>query len=161
MVSTRLSWILPVLLLSSGCIRGGGAALFGMGMMTGAAVAMSERGYLEEVVVVQQPPVLLAVPVEAAAPPPPPPRRFDPTAAKASLEHVDFGACRPLGVPRGYLHARATFGNAGNSTEVLVDSPAGLSPEAVACVGRSIGGATVPPFDGDGSVTVGASWFIP
>jgi|HubBroStandDraft_2_1064218.scaffolds.fasta_scaffold118409_2 hypothetical protein len=157
----RFSWVIPLVLTATGCAPRWGSLGFGVGVVTGATLAMNDQPYLERIVVVQQPPVLLAIAPPSDGPPPPSPRRFDATAAKVSLEHVDVSPCRALGLPRGYLHARATFDTSGAATQVVVDAPAGLSADTVACIGRSIGDATVPSFDGDGGVSVGASWFVP
>jgi hypothetical protein len=44
-------------------------------------------------------------------------------------------------------------------TRVVVDGPAGLTPDAVACIGQALASAQVEPFAG-GEVTVGTTFFI-
>jgi hypothetical protein len=139
-------------------------------MLAGWAIASAahhhepEPVYVERVVVVREPPA----PVQASPPAPPavvapapPARTFDATEATLSLEQCGVAACRAQGVPRGYVHARVTFGNAGGVTRVAIDAPSGLSPEAVACVGQRIATASVSPFDGDSEPSLGVSWFVP
>jgi len=157
----RMSWVIPLVVLGTGCVRGPG--LFGLGVVTGAAVVASTAPYGERVVVVETPPpVLMAVPAPSSAKlPPPEPRRFDATAAKGVLDGIDLSECHAMGLPRGYLHARATFANTGAVTKVVVDAPSGLSPSAVSCVGRAVSSVAVPAYDGDEGVTMGASWFVP
>jgi hypothetical protein len=64
-------------------------------------------------------------------------------------------------VPRGYVHARVRFANSGAVAGVTIDAPSGLSSEAVTCIGDRITAAMAPPFDGDASLWIGQSWFVP
>jgi hypothetical protein len=63
-------------------------------------------------------------------------------------------------VPRGYVHARVRFANSGTVAGVVIDAPAGLSSQAVTCIGDRITAAVAPPFDGDASPWIGQSWFV-
>jgi hypothetical protein len=155
----RFSWLFALLLVTSGCVRGGGAA-FGFGMVTGAVLVACEAPYPERVVVVQEPPVLLAVGAPPAMDPPREPRRFDATAAKVALERANLAECQAQGLPSGYVHLHATFARTGAVTKVVVDAPSGLSPDAVACVGHAVAEIAIPPYEGDG-VSLGVSWFVP
>jgi hypothetical protein len=170
MLAKRLAWVLPLLLLTTSCTRGGAA--LGAGVLAGWAIASAtqhhepETVYIDRVVVVHDPapaPRMEPPPVLPPAPPPPPPpaRPFDATQAKISLEQTNVAACRSQGVPRGYVHARVRFGNAGEVSRVVIDEPAGLSAEAVACIGERISTASAPPFDGESAPSIGMSWFVP
>jgi hypothetical protein len=88
-------------------------------------------------------------------------KSLDAASARASLQHVDLGPCREHGLPRGYVHARVTFGNAGTPARIDLDGPEGLSKEAVTCVGGGLSRASMPPFVGDGNVPVGVTLFVP
>ncbi len=141
-----------------------GAGWFVGGALVGAAIASSHR----DPVVVYEPIYVYSGPSVYVPPPPPPARetpegpegpRFDAAAARASLDAIDLDACRDAGAPRGYGHARVTFADAGNVTKVVVDSPSGLSAEAVACVGQHLATATVPTYEG-APVTVGTTWLV-
>jgi hypothetical protein len=116
------------------------------------------------------------VPAGRAAPPPDSARPADPlpdatvpsqrksldaALARASVQQVDLAACREHGLPRGYVHARVTFGNAGTPARIDLDGPDGLSKEAVTCVGRGLSRASMPPFVGDGNIPVGVTLFVP
>jgi len=160
MLFRRLPWFLSFVIVTTGCVRGGGA-LFGFGVLAGAAVVASQPVVIESVEIVQPPPLVFAVDPSPLRPPPPPRQSFDATAAKVALEQLDVGSCRAQGAPRGYVHARTTFGNTGAVRKVIVDAPAGLSPEAVSCLGTKIGEATVPPFEGGDDVAVAVSLFVP
>jgi hypothetical protein len=88
------------------------------------------------------------------------PAHFDPGAALNALHAVDLAPCASRGAPRGYGHARVTFDADGRADRVVIESPPGLSPDAVACVGNTLGAAKVPPFDG-APIAVGASYRVP
>jgi hypothetical protein len=163
--------MLPLLLLVvalptvAGCGRHGGG-MFAAGIVTGAVIVAASQP--RHVIVYEPAPAYVYVP-EVYVPPPPPPARerpagppppaFDIAAARSSLASVDLAPCRAAGVPAGYGHARVTFGEAGNVTKVIVDSPSGLSPEAVSCVGQRLGTAEVPAFVGR-EVSVPTTWLV-
>ena len=86
--------------------------------------------------------------------------RFDGVAARASLGRLDLASCRSRGAPHGYGHARVTFAGDGRVARVVIDAPAGLAEDAVACVGARLGEARVPPFAGP-SAPVGFQTFVP
>jgi hypothetical protein len=101
--------------------------------------------------------------------PPPSPRdevvetthaRFDLGASQKALHAVDVEDCADRGAPRGYGHARVTFRDDGACTHVVIDAPAGLGSDAVACLGDRIGAARVAPFEG-APVTVGTTYYVP
>jgi hypothetical protein len=161
--------VLAVATLSSTALTGcgpRGAAVFVTGVFVGAALASHED---HEVIVYEPSPVVIAGPYEYVPPPAPParervptdppPATFDIGAARNSLGAARVARCRAEGAPRGYGHARVTFTPGGNVSRVVVESPTGMSPDAVACIGRELGGASVPPFDGR-DVTVGTGWLI-
>jgi hypothetical protein len=160
MFSRGLLWFIPLTIVTTGCVRGGGA-LFGFGVLAGAAVVASQPVVVESVEIVQPPPMVFAVDPSPLAPPPTRHAPFDATAAKVALEQLDVGSCRAQGAPRGYVHARTTFANTGAVRKVIVDAPAGLSPEAVSCLGTKMGEANVPPFEGGDDVAVAVSLFVP
>jgi hypothetical protein len=95
--------------------------------------------------------------VEAATPPSG--TTFDAEAAKATLARVDMTPCREVGLPRGTGHARVTWSTSGDVSRVVVDSPTGLRPEAVACVGQHLGGARVPAYRGR-EASMGYGWHV-
>jgi hypothetical protein len=163
----RWVWVLPLLLLTTSCIRGGGA-LLGAAVLTGWAVANAsqhhepETVYVDRVVVVHEPaPAPSAPPAPPPPPPPAPARAFDVTAARIALEQSGVAECREQGVPRGYVHARVRFANSGTVAGVVIDAPAGLSSQAVTCIGDRITAAMAPPFDGEVTPWIGQSWFVP
>ena len=160
MLSRPVTWFIPLAIVTTGCVRGGGA-LFGFGVLAGAAVVASQPVVVESVEIVQPPPLAFAVDPSPRPPPPPSRQPFDAMAAKVALERLDVGSCRAQGAPRGYVHARTTFASTGAVRTVIVDAPAGLSPEAVSCLGTKIGEATVPPFEGGDDVAVAVSLFVP
>jgi hypothetical protein len=82
---------------------------------------------------------------------------FDATAAQAALGAVDLSGCIVRGAPKGYGHARVTFGSDGHATRVVVDSPSGMPNDAVTCIGTGLGTATTPAFDG-APIVVGATF---
>jgi hypothetical protein len=159
MAVRRWVWVLPFLLLTTSCIRGGAA--LGVAALAGWAIASSsqhhepETVYVDRVVVVHEPAPAPAAPAPPPAPPPPPPpsraRAFDVTGARVALEQSGVAECREEGVPRGYVHARVRFANSGTVAGVVIDAPAGLSSQAVTCIGDRITAAMAPPFDGDTS----------
>ncbi|HVH42143.1 MAG TPA: hypothetical protein VM925_07355 [Labilithrix sp.] len=85
---------------------------------------------------------------------------FDPQAARAAFNTIDVAECRSAGAPSGYGHARVTINPDGRVSKVVVDEPAGLSAEAVRCIGDRLGTATVAPFKGS-LVTMGTSFHLP
>jgi len=95
------------------------------------------------------PPVL----VEGASAP------FDRDAATKALGAVDLSACRAEGAPATTVHASVTYAPEGNISRVTVDRPAGLTVGALSCIGRLLGAARVPVFEGD-AVTVSRSYTI-
>ena len=116
-------------------------------------------------------PVYPSGPVRYDAPPLPPSTRdrvpepreavaFDAHGARATLAAVDLSSCRELGAPRGYGHAIVTYSAEGFPAKVVVDDPAGLSDQAVKCVGERLGTGHVPAFGGP-AAKVGVTWFIP
>jgi hypothetical protein len=86
--------------------------------------------------------------------------RFDAPAARAAVAAQDLRTCRARGVATGWGHANVTFAPGGNVERVDIDAPAGLSADAVACLGEKLGAAVAPPFAG-AAFTVGTTWFIP
>ena len=145
--------------------------LVATGLILGAAVIASEversreRGrvvVVDETMYLRPRPTVFAVfpasprdrvqPTESTTP-------FDAAAARTALASVDLGPCREAGAPRGYGHAQITYAGSGAITQVVVDAPSGLPPQAVACVGDRLGTATSSPFGGR-DVTVATSWFI-
>jgi hypothetical protein len=151
-----LAFLLPLALVTSGCVRG--PAAFGFGVLAGASiVAATHPVYVERVEVIESPPVFTLAPADPVLVLEPP--RFDATAARVSLQQVDLDACQAVGLPSGYVHARATFMNTGGVSKVVVDAPTSLSPEAVACIGDGIAKATVAPFAGS-DVSVGVSVLV-
>jgi hypothetical protein len=87
------------------------------------------------------------------------PASFDSAAGRRALEVAPVSECRARGLPVGYGHAKVTFGPSGHASNVLIDAPSGLKPEAVACVGETLGAVFIPPFDG-APVMVGTTWFV-
>jgi hypothetical protein len=140
-----------------------GAGWFLGGALVGAAIAShtTTEVVYEPIYVVSGPSVYVPPPAPPAreTPPEPPPPGFDAPAARASLDGVDLDACHDAGAPRGYGHAKITFSSEGNVTKVVVDSPPGLSAEAVSCIGQRLGSAAVPAYVG-APVTVGKTWLV-
>ena len=102
----RLAWFIPFAIVTTGCVRGGGA-LFGFGVLAGAAVVASQPVVVESVEIVQPPPFgVRGRPVLSLPPPPPARQPFDATAAKVALR-----AARRRLVPRagraGRIRSRA------------------------------------------------------
>ncbi len=98
------------------------------------------------------------LPAPNVTPPDPVHDRFDGAAALAAIHAIDLSPCEARGARRTYVHARITFDREGTATRVLIDSPAGLSSDAMVCLGDRLALATAPAFDG-GPLTVGASVF--
>jgi hypothetical protein len=148
--------------LTASCTpRTAGAFLLGMAL----ADAVHEHAYEHrefvherEVVYVAGPPVayLPSSPRDAV---PESPASFDSPVARRALEVAPMADCKARGLPAGYGHAKVTFALSGHASNVLIDAPAGLKPEAVACVGETLGAVLVPPFQG-APVTVGTTWFV-
>jgi hypothetical protein len=67
--------------------------------------------------------------------------------------------CREHGLPDGYVHARFTFAPTGRAQRIVIDSPGGVGPDALACLRDTLSHATVPPFTGAPVVT-GHTWFL-
>lgn len=128
--------------------------VFASGVFVGTTVASHHD---HEIIVYEPAPVLISRRYERVPPPNEP--AFDYAAARSALAAANLGACRAAGTPRGYGHASVTFSPSGNVIRIVVDAPGGLSPDAVACIGRELGTATVPPFAGR-DVTVGTGWVI-
>ncbi|HEY8076330.1 MAG TPA: hypothetical protein VIF62_19530 [Labilithrix sp.] len=154
----RLLLLLVLLCFVPGCR---GAGWFVGGALLGAAIASSHQHtevVYEPIYVYSGPSVYVPPPPPPARedPPGPPPPSFDQAAARNALDAIDLEDC---GAPRGYGHARVTFAAAGNVTKVVVDSPSGLSAEAVACIGQRLGTAEVPAFEG-APVAVGRTWRV-
>jgi hypothetical protein len=84
---------------------------------------------------------------------------FDSAAALVALHGIDLSSCAARGASPSYGHARVTFDPTGRPSTVRIDSPAGLSDDAVACIGDALGGASAPPFDG-APITVGATYLV-
>jgi hypothetical protein len=84
---------------------------------------------------------------------------FEQVKALAAIHERDISSCAARGAPPGYGHARVTFDGGGHVTAVVVDAPAGMNDDALACVGDEMRSVEVPPFDG-AAVTVGASYFV-
>jgi hypothetical protein len=113
------------------------------------------------------PPPMVLAPRPARVTPPPsvahgeiPTGRFDAVAARSAVAAQDVRECRSRGATSGWGHANVTFAAGGNVERVDIDAPAGLSADAVACLGEKLGAAQAPPFSGP-SFTVGTTWFIP
>jgi len=83
---------------------------------------------------------------------------FDPQAARGALNQVDVTGCVPASTAsKGFGHAKVTINPDGRVSKVVVDEPAGLSPDAARCIGDRFGAVTVAPFRGN-LVTMGASF---
>ena len=91
--------------------------------------------------------------------PAPEPALFDRGAAATALANVDLEACKNEGAPRSTVHATLTYLPTGNISKVTIDRPAGLPVTALSCIGRQLGAAKVPAFDGP-SVLVSRSFTI-
>lgn len=182
----RLALVVVAVALGTGCYAGrhhhfhashhhhgsGDGALIGaaIGLAAGAAILASEaehRHGREEPVYVERV-VYLNGPDQAPLPASPRDRvggdeaarpGFDAKSARAALSEVDLAPCRAAGAPRGYGHAKVTFNPDGSASKVVVDTPSGLSPEAVKCIGDRLGAVSVPEYAGS-LVTVGSTWFI-
>jgi hypothetical protein len=158
----RFAALLLVLLIAPGCTpRMAGAFMFGVALASTMRIhADDEYVHEREIVYVQAPPAEVYVP-------PPSPRDtapaepsvgVDAAAARGALGQADVAGCKARGLPGGYGHAKVTFGPDGHAIKVLIDAPANLGPDTVACVGDKLGAVAVPPFDG-APVTVGTTWY--
>jgi hypothetical protein len=161
----RIFFLLLVLSIASGCTpRTAGAFLFGVAL----ASELHHLGHEHEVIYEREvvyvtapaPPASVAPSPRDSAAPSDPPARVDAPGAREALAKAPVASCKDRGVPTGYGHAKVTFAPNGHATKVVIDAPANLAPEAVACVGDKLGAATVPPFDG-APVTVGTTWYTP
>jgi len=180
----RLSFALVALTFASGCggsyahhhhashpHGGSGEAVVfaaGVGLLAGVAIASSspppapeERVVVERVVYVEAPPPVVVMPPprdreRPAAELPP----FPAARARAALGDVDLSSCREVGAPRGHGHAQVTFNPDGAVSKVVVDTPDGLPPAAVQCIGDRLGAVKVVEYKGS-LVTVGTTWFVP
>jgi hypothetical protein len=145
--------------------HGGAGAALVAGIIVGAAlaeIASSSRQPQPE------PEVYSPYPYPAPPPLPPSPRdrvdedhpapAFDPRAARAVLSSIDLSACRQAGARAGFGHAKVTIDANGNVSKVVIDEPAGLSADAVKCIGERLGAATFPPFGG--SLTIGTTYYV-
>ena len=160
--ASRFLIFVGLLVALGGCTRAGAA--FGAGILLGAVLAGHSHHHSEpreEVVVVQEPPEVVYVEAlpPRATPPEPERRPFDAMTARSSLRAVDLEPCAARGAPHGHGHARVVFAQQGNVTEVTIDAPEGLPPDAVACIGERLGRATVPPFDGS-DVAAGITFHV-
>ena len=115
------------------------------------ALAVADETPLYVAVIPHQPPRVTA--------PEPTHTPFDSAAALAAIHDVDLSPCGARGAARSYGHARITFDHTGRASTVLIDSPGGLTSDAVTCIGDALGRASAPPFDG-APITVGASYFV-
>ncbi|HEY2517801.1 MAG TPA: hypothetical protein VGI39_43325 [Polyangiaceae bacterium] len=113
------------------------------------AVANETPLYVEEIP--HQPP--------RVTPPDPSHAPFDSAAAMGAIHGIDLSSCKVHGARRSYGHAHITFERTGHPSTVLIDSPAGLSEDSVACIGDALGRASAPPFDG-APITVGATYLV-
>jgi len=75
-------------------------------------------------------------------------------AARHAMNDVDLAECKEHGAPKGYGHAKITFASDGSVKHVLIDGPPGLTPDAVACIGKKLGESKVSAFRGS-DVTAG------
>ena len=82
---------------------------------------------------------------------------FDPVKARAALAAVDLSACKDA---RGHGHATITINPDGVISKIAIDSPKGLSPSSIECIGAHLAAANVAPFEGS-LVTMGTSYFVP
>lgn len=154
-----LAFVLSVPLVA-GCAHGHGAGLLAAGIVTGAIIAEAANPPPPpppEYVAVYMAPPPQAAPSPPAATAAPPRVLFDEGAAMVSVHGIDLNECVARGVPTGYGHARLTFSTDGAVTQVTVDKPAGLSTDAVACLGDKLGHADAPRFDGS-PVTMGVGF---
>jgi hypothetical protein len=184
----RLRVLAPLVIaaaLTSGCYAGPrrGVVIVDShhhhGHSDGADLAFAAIGLVAAAAVIastepepRQPEPLYYQPVVYTSPPPslPPspkdrvdnqqPQSFDAKSARAALGAVDLASCRAEGAPRGYGHAKVTFNPDGKASKVVVDTPDGLSPSAVKCIGDRLGAVTVPEYEGS-FITVGTTWFVP
>jgi hypothetical protein len=87
---------------------------------------------------------------------------FEPAAALAAIDALDFGACRSSGTLIGWNHARLTFERDGAVSRVEIDGAtlAGMPPPAVACLRGLLSTVSAPRFEGP-PVTIGAAFFVP
>lgn len=85
---------------------------------------------------------------------------FDPVRARNNLGNVNLSSCSVHGRGRVSGHATVTYARTGAVSKVVIDSPAGLPTELVACVGNTLGATTVPAFEGS-AIGVGTSWQVP
>lgn len=165
----RLAPLACVLVLAAGTAGCGhrGVAVFATGVFVGAAIASHHEH--EHVIVYEPAPVVISEPYEYVPPPPPPARErvpseppapsFDPAAARNALGNTNVAVCKASGAPQGYGHGKVTFAPDGHVVRVVVDSPAGMTADAVSCIGRELGTAVVPPFGGR-DMTMGTNWLI-
>jgi hypothetical protein len=149
----------PALFLAA--FAAGCSPRFAAGVMLG--VAITQLPPREPVVVVETEPTEWTPTVDpgAAAPTPPNelPEPFDTAAAQARLDELDVARCREHGLPNGYVHARFTFAPSGRAQRIVIDSPGGIGPDALACLRDTLSPAAVPPFTG-APVLTGHTWFL-
>ena len=85
---------------------------------------------------------------------------FEPAAALAAIDAVDFAPCRASGALIGWNHARLTFQQDGGVSRVVVDWTPGTTPAARECLRAQLAGVAAPRFEGK-PVTIGAAFFVP
>ncbi len=163
---------LTVTLLATTCALGSGCGPFGrtacLGMRIAAPLALlaaedrAEQEDREALEAAEYAPIFVPeIPHEPPRITPPEPSHvaFDSVAALAALHATDMSSCVARGAPRAYGHARVTLKNDGHASIVSIDSPSGMTGDAVACIGEQLGRVSVPPFDG-AEITVGASYLV-
>jgi hypothetical protein len=96
-------------------------------------------------------------------PAPDAPPAFNAIEVRERLRAIDLHACKADngddGALAGFGHARITFKPEGRVKAVVIDGPAGLSDNAVACIGERLGAVQVPAFRG-GEVTAGYVYHV-
>jgi hypothetical protein len=87
---------------------------------------------------------------------------FEPAAALAAIDALDFGACRSSGTLIGWNHARLTFERDGAVSRAEIDGATlvGMPPPAVECLRGLLSTVSAPRFEGP-PVTIGAAFFVP
>jgi hypothetical protein len=152
--------LLLACVLLSGCAE--------LGYYGGPGVPFNRRAYWrwDGGYAAYQEPVVVYVPVYPHHSPPPTVSAPEPIhhpfsapSALAAIHAVDLAPCIARGAPHAYGHAQLTFLPDGGISNVLIDAPEGMSPDAVTCIGASLGAARAPAFDG-APMRVGATYYI-